>query len=132
MIYLLACLPFDPRFAGSNPAEGDSFFNRDKNPQKTVLLRRSKAVVPCSKILRHVEKHFEVWKRNFERQNSLFSSRVLPAFLLDSYGRNSRDLCWRIWSFPCRYHSTMVFHVHITWWVSNRTVCDTYSQPIEL
>jgi hypothetical protein len=28
---VLACLPLDPRFAGSNPAEDDGIFKGDKN-----------------------------------------------------------------------------------------------------
>jgi hypothetical protein len=29
---VVACLPLDLRFAGSNPAEDDGFFKGDKNP----------------------------------------------------------------------------------------------------
>jgi hypothetical protein len=31
VIWGLACLPLDPRFAGSDPAKGDGVFKGDKN-----------------------------------------------------------------------------------------------------
>jgi hypothetical protein len=42
VVWWLACLPLDPRFAGSNPAKGD------KSPQHTFIRRESKAVGPMS------------------------------------------------------------------------------------
>jgi hypothetical protein len=40
---MLACLPLDPRLAGSNTAEGDGFLS-EINPQHAFLRRGSIAV----------------------------------------------------------------------------------------
>jgi hypothetical protein len=49
VVYLLACLPLDPKFAGLDPADVDT------NPQHAFFRRRSKASAPCHKILWHVK-----------------------------------------------------------------------------
>jgi hypothetical protein len=45
---VVACLPLDPRFAGSNPAKDDGFLRENKNLQHAFLRRRSKAIDPMS------------------------------------------------------------------------------------
>jgi hypothetical protein len=46
---VLARLPFNPRFLGSDPAEDDEFVTMKRNPQHDYLRRGSKAVGPMSK-----------------------------------------------------------------------------------
>ena len=42
----ITCLPSDPRFAGSNPAEVDAFFSGRKNPEHKSSRRDFKLGVP--------------------------------------------------------------------------------------
>jgi hypothetical protein len=77
------CLPLDPRFEGSNPAEGD------KNPQHAFFEEEVRPSAPCHKTLRH-----EYEQRYFLRANS-FPSPVTSALLLyESAGWISRKLWW--------------------------------------
>jgi hypothetical protein len=41
---MVACLPLDPRFTGSNPAEDDGFLKAIKYPQHDFFRRGSKVV----------------------------------------------------------------------------------------
>jgi hypothetical protein len=44
---MVACLPLDPRFAGSNPAEDDGFLRAIKICSLTSLGGEEKLSVPC-------------------------------------------------------------------------------------
>jgi hypothetical protein len=50
---VVACLPLDPRLAGSNPAD-DGTFKAIKIRSTTPFGGEVKSSVPCRKILRHV------------------------------------------------------------------------------
>jgi hypothetical protein len=56
VVYCLTCLPFDQRFAGSNPAEDDVFLRAIKIRITTSSGGEVKPSVQC-KILRHVKDH---------------------------------------------------------------------------
>ena len=47
------CSPRDPRFAGSNPAEGDGFFSGRKNPALKSSGSDSKLGVPSLRFQAH-------------------------------------------------------------------------------
>jgi hypothetical protein len=51
----LSCLPLNPRFAGSNPTEGDGFLRAIKIRSTTAFGGEVKPSAPCCKILRHVK-----------------------------------------------------------------------------
>jgi hypothetical protein len=72
VVMWLLCLPLDPRFACSNPAEGDGFLRAIKIRSTPSLGEEVKASIPR-------KEPFEVWKSYFIRQNSYFfaSSRAL-------------------------------------------------------
>jgi hypothetical protein len=55
LVQWLACLPLDPRFACSNPAEGDGFSRSIKIRNTTSFGGEIMPTVPCCKILRHVK-----------------------------------------------------------------------------
>jgi hypothetical protein len=65
-------LPFDPRFAGTNPADGDGFLRAIK-----ILRPHVQKFTACQINLRSM-------KRYFVRPNS-FPSLVHPALLIDDY-----------------------------------------------
>jgi hypothetical protein len=48
VVWWLPCLPLDPGFMSSNPAEGDRFFKGDKHSQHTFFRRGSEAAGPMS------------------------------------------------------------------------------------
>jgi hypothetical protein len=50
----------DPRFVGSNPAKGDGILRAIKICSMGSFRGEVKALVPCHKILWHVEELFEV------------------------------------------------------------------------
>jgi hypothetical protein len=54
VIYWLACLPLDLRFAGSNQAEDDGYLRAIKTRSMTSSGGDVKLSTPC-KILRHVK-----------------------------------------------------------------------------
>jgi hypothetical protein len=43
---VVACLPLDPRFGGSNPAKNDGIFKGDKNSYHYFLQMGNKAIGP--------------------------------------------------------------------------------------
>jgi hypothetical protein len=55
MIKWFACLPLDPRFAGSSPSKDDGFLRAIKIHSTTSFGGEVKPVVPCSKILWHIK-----------------------------------------------------------------------------
>jgi hypothetical protein len=58
---VVACLPLDPRFVGSNPAKNDGFLRTIKI-RSTTSFREVKPLVPCRKILRHVNEPYKYVK----------------------------------------------------------------------
>jgi hypothetical protein len=57
---VVACLPLDPRFAGSNPAEDDDLFLREIKIRSTTSFGGEvKPSVSCRKILQHVKDPYE-------------------------------------------------------------------------
>jgi hypothetical protein len=89
-------LPFDPRFADSNTAEGNGFLRAIKILSTHSFGGEVKPLASCSKTSRHVKLLFEVRKRYFVRPNAAFPSPVPPALLLDEYaGRISRKVWWK-------------------------------------
>jgi hypothetical protein len=55
---VVACLPLDPRFAGSNPAEDDGFSRVTKIRSTPSFGGEVKPSVPCRR-LRHVKEPYE-------------------------------------------------------------------------
>jgi hypothetical protein len=56
---VVACLPLDPRFAGSNSTEDDEFLKAIKIYSATSFGGEVKPSVSYSKILRHVKEPYE-------------------------------------------------------------------------
>jgi hypothetical protein len=56
---VVAHLPLDPRFAGSNRAEGDGILKDDKIRSRPSFGGEVKPSVPCRKILRHVKEAYK-------------------------------------------------------------------------
>jgi hypothetical protein len=88
----------------------------DKNPNKPFFGKGGgEAVGPCSKILHHVKITCNYEQKYFLRPNLSFPSPVPHAcyqiVLLVELPENSVE---EPEVFPCRYHSTMVFHTHIS------------------
>jgi hypothetical protein len=50
----------DPKFVGSNPAEGDGFLRTLKIHSTPFFRGEVKPEAPCHNILRYVKEHFEV------------------------------------------------------------------------
>jgi hypothetical protein len=61
----LSCLPLDPRFMGSNPAENVGFLTEKKIRSTTFLERELKSSAPGRKISRYVKETYE-----YERDSS--------------------------------------------------------------
>jgi hypothetical protein len=57
---VVVCLPLDPCFTGSNPAEDDGLLTVINNHSMTSFRREVKPLVPCYKALWHVKEHFKV------------------------------------------------------------------------
>jgi hypothetical protein len=57
---MVSVLAIGPKVRGFKPGPGLYIFKGDKNPQQAFLRKGSKAIVPTSKILRHVKNHFKV------------------------------------------------------------------------
>jgi hypothetical protein len=57
---VVVCLLLDPRFAGSNPTEGDRFLKATKICSTVSFGGEVKLSAPCRKILWHVKEPFEV------------------------------------------------------------------------
>jgi hypothetical protein len=77
---LLFCLPLDPRFAGSYPAESDVFLRAIKIPSITSFGQEVKPWAPCHKILLHV-KGLLICDRDTDTQKSAAVSRpASPSF----------------------------------------------------
>jgi hypothetical protein len=87
---VVACLPLDPRFAGSNPADDDGFLRVIKIHSATSFGGEVKPSVPCHH-LQHVKEPYE-HEKMLCRQNSvaMFLTHVSPALLLDGSGSNIR------------------------------------------
>jgi allantoicase len=87
---VVACLPLDPRFAGSNPAKDDGLLRVIKIRSTTVLRRgrRRSHVVD----LRHVKEPYEHEKMFCRQKNSaaMFLTHVSPASLPDGSSRRIR------------------------------------------
>jgi hypothetical protein len=58
VVQWLACLPLDPRFAGSNPAEDDGFLMVIKIHCATSFGGKVILLAPCCKILLHVREPY--------------------------------------------------------------------------
>jgi hypothetical protein len=56
---VVACLPLDLRFTGSNPAVDDGFLRARKIRSTTSFDVEAKPSVPCRETLRHVEEPYE-------------------------------------------------------------------------
>jgi hypothetical protein len=84
---VVACLPLDPRFAGSNPAEGDVFLRAIKSVAP-LTSEGVKPSLPCRKILRHVKELCNYEKEILRMQNSRTFLEVFPASLLDVFVGN--------------------------------------------
>jgi hypothetical protein len=56
---VVACLPLDPRFGGSNPADSDGFLRAIKVRGTTSFRGAVKPSVPCRHSLRHVKELYE-------------------------------------------------------------------------
>jgi hypothetical protein len=93
MVYWLACLLLDPRFAGSNSTDDDGFLMATKIRSTTSVGGEIKTLVPCRKMLRHVKEPYSI-KETLYRQNSFTISRqVSPASILEvSAGNCQRAL----------------------------------------
>jgi hypothetical protein len=90
---VVACLPLDPRFAGSNLAEDDGFSRVIKICNTIFFEVEVKLSVPCRKIYDMLKDTMSM-KMILHRQNSVaISCQVFPAFLLDvSTGNLQTDL----------------------------------------
>jgi hypothetical protein len=60
---VIACLPLNPRFEGSYPAEDDGFLRALKINSTISFAGKIKPSVPCCNILRHVKDPYE-YERN--------------------------------------------------------------------
>jgi hypothetical protein len=56
---VVACLPLDQRFVGSNPAKEDGFLRVIKICSTTSFGGEEKPSMPCHKILQHVEEPYK-------------------------------------------------------------------------
>jgi hypothetical protein len=65
------CLPLDPRFAGSNPADDDGIFKGNENPWHDFFQMGSKSVGPVSYIYSMFKNPTSI-KEILQRQNSAF------------------------------------------------------------
>jgi hypothetical protein len=61
----VTCLPPDPRFAGSDPAEDSGFLRAIKIRSTTSFRGEVKPLFPCHKILQHLKEQYE-----YERETS--------------------------------------------------------------
>jgi hypothetical protein len=97
---ILACLPLDPRFAGSNPAEDDGFLRSIKIHSTPSFGGEVKPSVPCRKILQHVKEPCRVWKRYFVGKiQRTFPPQVSRASLLIVSAGKCDSSGGRIWIF---------------------------------
>jgi hypothetical protein len=95
VISWLACLPLDPRFAGSNPAEGDGFLKVIKIRCTTSFRRKVKTSAPCHNILRHVKKPYRYENKILRRQNSpTFLDKIFLLFYQIILVVIARELWW--------------------------------------
>jgi hypothetical protein len=92
---VVACLPLDPRIAGSLLDEVDGFLTAIKIRSTTSFGGEVKPSVPYREILRHVKKTVRVMEEILRRKNSTATSRqVSPASLLAVSAGNARELRW--------------------------------------
>jgi hypothetical protein len=71
---VVACLPLDLKFAGSDRTAEDEIFKGDKNPQHDFLRRGSEAVGPMSWMLKVPSNMKEI----LSRQNLAFPCHAPP------------------------------------------------------
>jgi hypothetical protein len=123
MVYWLACLPLDPRFPVSNPAEGEVIRRAIKTRSTPSFGWEVKPSAPCRKILRHVKDPFEVayTQRYFVWPNLSFPLPGPNLLLDDIAGTTTRTLVNDSGIYPCRSHSIIVPHAHISL-VNNRHI----------
>jgi hypothetical protein len=90
---VVACLPLDPRFAGSNLAEDDWFFLRVIEVRSTTSFGGVvKLSVPCRRFTA-CKRTLRAWKRRFvSKIQRPCSSPVSPASLLDGSDGSSRRI----------------------------------------
>jgi hypothetical protein len=80
---VVACLPPDPRFAGSNPAEDNGFLRVIKIRSTTSFGGEVKSSVPCRRFTA-CKRTLRIWKRCFVQNSAaMFLTHVSPALLLD-------------------------------------------------
>jgi hypothetical protein len=72
VVYLLSCLPLDPRFAGSNPADHDGFLRVIKIRNTTYFEGEVKLSASCE-FLRHV-------KYPYRYEKSYLVCKIQPFF----------------------------------------------------
>jgi hypothetical protein len=84
---VVACLPLDPRFTGSNPAEDNGFLRVIKICSMTSFGGEVKSSVPCRRFT--AWKNFTSMEKMLCKQNSvaMFLTHVSPASLLDGSSR---------------------------------------------
>jgi hypothetical protein len=90
---VVACLPLDPRFAGSNPAEDDGFLRVITIRSTTSFGEEVKPLVPC-RWFTACKRTIRSWKKMLCKQNSvaMFLTHVSPASLVDG-SREESGLC---------------------------------------
>jgi hypothetical protein len=106
----------DPRFAGSDPAEGDRFLRAIKIRSTPSFGKEVKPSAPRRKILRLAKSLFEVLIKIFHKAEIIISFASSSCFA-------TKRLCWQDFQralvdesgvFPCRDYSTMVLHAYIS------------------
>jgi hypothetical protein len=113
---MVSVFAIGPRVLGFKPIRGRWIFKGVKNPQHAFLWRQEKPLVRCRKVLRHFKYSFEVWTNIHRKTKFITTFALLPSDLLLDYcvGMISREISGRIRSSPCRYHSTLVLHAHMS------------------
>jgi hypothetical protein len=78
VVYWLACLPLDPRYYGSNPAEGNIFLRAIKVGRTSYFGREVKPSALCE-ILRRVKDHYD-YERDISKAKFIISFAVSSCF----------------------------------------------------
>jgi hypothetical protein len=86
---MVVCLPFDPRFAGSNPAEDDRFLRAIKIRNTASFRGEVKLSLQSLKILQHV-------KDPYEYENDTSKAKFCDNFLQSFSCFATRCFCWQL------------------------------------
>jgi hypothetical protein len=81
VVQWLSCLPLDPGFAGSNPAESNGLLRAIKIRSTTLMEVEVKPSVLC-KFLRHVKDPYSIDETLRRKYSRTFLAEFLPASLL--------------------------------------------------